>query len=501
MTAMRLVGAGVLAAALLALVVAAPAQATRVLILGPHGATWHEDSYVPSVQLPPPVGRAGGGTVAGGHRVSAAGGRRRRKPKLAPTLRVLKALVTKGAIGAPEYQADVATYKQAVAAERHLRGTRFRELAAVVANADAMAAAGTLTRERLVPVFMTLERNTRWWTTAPIPAPGSDVGFSGSELVWEYYAGQGIELQQLASFGKANGLWQAHNNTRLRALIGELVQLAVTRGPSKAWEYYFQFDGGRPPWTSAISQGTAIQALARASQRLNDPSLAALAQSAVPLFETAPPAGVRVDRAAGPFYIIYSFDPRGFVLNAFLQAVIGLHDYAQITGDPNAQTLFQTGDAEARSVVPQYDTGAWSLYQPGQEDTIDYHDLVTGFLKRLCSYTSAAVYCDAATHFTNYLHTPPTIAPTTVRVRAGKPALLAFTLDKVSAVRLQVLRGTRVVFSTGAQLARGTHRLLWSRPVAGSYVLRLVATDLAGNRADTSGPLTVLPARKRRPRH
>jgi hypothetical protein len=495
-------GAGAVAATLLALLAAAPAQATRVLVLGPHGATWHDDGYLPSLQLPTPGRHPARVTAAGaGHRSHSARARRRRRPRTPATLRALAALVTRGAIGAAEYQSDVAIYKAALAAERRLRGTRLRELSAVVANADAIAAAGKLTAQRLVPVFMTIDRNTRWWTTGPIPAPGTDVGFSGSQLVWEYYAGQGIELQQLASFGKANGLWQAHRDSRLRALIDELVPLAVTRGAAQAWEYYFQFDGGVPPWTSAISQGTAIQALARASQRLNDPSLAALARSAVPLFEMAPPAGVRVDRTAGPYYLIYSFDPGGFVLNAFLQALIGLHDFAQITGDATAQSLFETGDAEARAVVPQYDTGAWSLYQPGQEDTLDYHNLVTGFLKRLCSYTSAPVYCNTATHFTAYLHTPPTVRPTTTRVRAGKPALLAFTLDKVSSVRLEVVRGTHVVLSTGAHLARGTHRLLWRRPVAGSYTLELVATDLAGNRADASGPLTVVPARKRQPHH
>jgi hypothetical protein len=486
---LRLIAA---AAALVALAaVAPPARATGVLVLGAHGARWHDDRYLPATELPPPP--------PGSRAVTSARARRRpRKPKKPPTLTALAALVTRGAIGAPEYYADVGVYKRAVAADARLRGTRRAELAAVIANADRMAAAGAFTVDRLGPVFMTLDRNTQWWTTAPIPAPSDRVGFSGSELVWEYYPGQGIELQALGSFGKANGLWQAHRDTRLRALVNELVPLAVSRGGASAWEYYFDFDGGTPPWTSAISQGTAVQALAHASQRLGDPSYAALGQRALPLFETPPPLGVRVDQPAGPFYIIYSFDPNGLVINAFLQAVIGLHDFAQITGDPTASALFQSGDAEARAVVPNYDTGAWSLYAPGQEDTLDYHDLVTGFLKRLCKYTGAPAYCVTESHFTTYLHTPPTVTPVTTRIRAGRSAALAFTLDKISHVEVEVLKGARVVFSSSGQFEHGTRRVEWSRPVSGTYTLRLVSTDLAGNRGEADGQLTVLPKRKRR---
>ena len=41
------------------------------------------------------------------------------------------------------------------------------------------------------------------------------------------------------------------------------------RGDGVAWEYYFTFDGGRPPWISSLSQGTGLQALARAATRLH----------------------------------------------------------------------------------------------------------------------------------------------------------------------------------------------------------------------------------------
>ena len=55
----------------------------------------------------------------------------------------------------------------------------------------------------------------------------------------------------------------------------------------------------------------------------------------------------------------------------FLQSLIGLYDYARVSGSQLAGRLFAAGDAQARAELPQFDTGAWSLYQPGIEDSLD----------------------------------------------------------------------------------------------------------------------------------
>ena len=44
---------------------------------------------------------------------------------------------------------------------------------------------------------------------------GQRIEFEGSELVWQYYPGQGLQLQMLGNFGKLNGLWGAQSNARL----------------------------------------------------------------------------------------------------------------------------------------------------------------------------------------------------------------------------------------------------------------------------------------------
>jgi hypothetical protein len=307
----------------------------------------------------------------------------------------------------------------------------------------------------------------------------------------------------LANFGKVNALWSGKRRGALRTLVDELVPLAADRGGWPAFEYYFKFAGGKPPWTSSISQGTAIQALARAGQLLADASLTAFAQSALAAFEQPPPAGVRKDTPTGPFYLIYSFNPNELVINAHLQALVGLYDVAQLTGDPRALGLFQQGDAEAQALLPSYDTGAWSMYDQSHESDLNYHDLVTTFLQSLCKRTATPIYCDTAARFRTYRSTAPRASTAMTTIRTGAAAKLSFAVDKISRVGLTVTddAGT-IVFATSAVVGRGQHFYAWSRPAAaGAYTLRVAPTDVAGNRGTAvEASLRILARKKMRGR-
>jgi hypothetical protein len=443
---------------------------------------------------------AAGSSARRAPRASASAAKKKAPPKGRATRLALDALLAQGAIDQPTRDARQASLRQTLRAYAQLTGTRKAELGAVIDNADAMSGAGQLTPSRLNAVFATLAANTTWWSEGSIPPSGARVSVGGSPVIWQYYPGQGIELQMLANFGKANALWSGKKSTALRTLVDQLIPLAADRGGFPAFEYYFKFGGGKPPWTSSISQGTAVQALARAGQLLGDPSLTGFAQQLLGAFEQPPPAGVRQDTPSGPFYLIYSFAPKMLVINAHLQALIGLYDAAQIIGDPRALTLFQQGDATAQAVLPSYDTGAWSMYDQSHESDLNYHDLVTTFLQNLCKRTATPVYCDTAARFKTYRATKPVSAPVTRAIRAGKPAKLSFTVDKISRVGVTVVdAGGSAVFATSAIVGHGQHFYNWSRPAAaGTYTLRITATDLAGNRGDTAqGPLRILPPRKK----
>ena len=395
-------------------------------------------------------------------------------------------------IDSASYRGYSASLSAAERAFNRLSGTRKAQLGAVLSNLHQIAADGMLTPSRLPVLFLTLDRNRKWWTTGPLLSPSQRVEFTGSDVVWEYYAGQGIELQQLGSFGKAQWYCSAGSRyaARCRSMVSALIPLAAQRAGGLTWEYYFQFDGGQPPWTSAMSQGTALQTLADASRELHDESYLGIARRALPVFTTAPPAGVRMMTATGMRFLQYSFDPSPSddVLNGFLQSLIGLSDYAQTSGDPLAARLFAAGDAEARAEVPHFDTGAWSLYQPGEEDDLNYHTLVTGFLQQLCAITKAHVYCATATRFTRDLTTPPTLRLLTGAVRAGTYSRVAFQLSKISRVGITITRGPRTVLLTSATFAHGRHA--FSVPPlgpAGPYIVKLDATDLAGNYRQVTG--------------
>jgi hypothetical protein len=469
--------------------------------MGPHGhvSRWNDrflGASSPSAPAPPSAAGAPGRPEARLARASDAGSGRR-APASVPTQ--LARLYRMGWLGQAGYRAYLAGWAAAQGELRHLAGLRRSELGAVVANLSAIAAAGELIPSRLPALFLTLERNRQWWSAGPLLGQWQRVEFAGSQLVWEYYPGQGIELQVLASFAKANGLYSAgpSHYPQLRELLDELIPLAVRRAGGLAWEYYFQFDGGSPPWVSAMAQGTALQALARAAAAFGPDPYLGLADQALAMFAVAPPAGVRVATPIGARYLQYSFAPHTDIINAFLQSLIGLYAYAQASGDAEAERLFAAGNAQAEAELPAFDTGAWSLYQPGVEDSLSYHLLVTGFLQQLCATVHAPVYCTTAQHFQAYLRTPPVVRVETASARARARFGLRFALSKYSEVGVTVARGGREVFATSAGFPYGTDSFSIPPLAAGIYAVTVRASDLAGNTARIVTALKVTPAARR----
>jgi hypothetical protein len=460
--------------------------------------------------------------------------------------------------------ADRASWIAARVSFLRLTGTRRAELGAVLANLTAIARAGELTPSRLPELILTLARNRQWWTTGPLLAADQRVGFPGSGLVWEYYPGQGIEIQWLGTFGAANGLYDDRQYDALAALLDQAVGLAAIRGGGIAWEYDFSFDGGAPPWVSAITEGTAVQALGEGGTVLREPALLGYGHEALGIFSVAPPVGIRSSTGAGARYLIYSFAPHEYVINAFIQSLVGLFDFAS-TGDSLAATLFRAGNAQAVLDLPHYNTGYWSLYDQSSESTLSYHELLIGFLASLCrrthlttpaalailgraptgatgttgpsgptgatGATGAAtggtafpgatgatgttgatggggvaanpddVYCTVEAAFKADLTQPPKI--TIARLsssRATRLARVPLTLSKIANVNFAVSYAGAVVSQTTVELGHGARTLTWRPPHAGAWTVTLSAVDLAGNRTQATAPARILPPPPRRTR-
>ncbi|HEX4720330.1 MAG TPA: D-glucuronyl C5-epimerase family protein [Thermoleophilaceae bacterium] len=545
-----------IAAALAALVFAAPAAASPVLVYDDGHVAKADDPWLPPATAANPAVDTPQQCIPG----AAAGAR-------ASAVSVGKALrkaYDKGSIDRATYSGYADVYSKAKSAIHKLGGNRRLELGAVITTVNQLAAGGQLTATRMKPVFLELQRNTQWWSRTgytPPPAPsegdthtphkktacttagriaaGPRIQFKGDPLTLQYYPGSGLRLQPLANFGAANALYNACKGIdsepgtpcepdKLRALLDRLVDTAARRGGFLAWEYYFPFGNGRPPWVSGIATGSALSALARSAELFKEleqqqPAAPAqptggstpaqptqpstppqpvhdsayylnVAKQALPIYAHAAPLGIRASGPRGNHYLIYSFDKGLRVGNAFLESLIGLWDYWQISGDKRARSLYIKGDREAKYELPRLDTGAWSLYSlGGAESDLNYHRVIRNFAENLCERTKESVYCQRAARFDKYLHQPARVSivgPKTAR--AKRPVRIAIRVDKISCLAIQILRGPTAVYQPTWYFPRGVHSFVWTPPKPGSYHVHVLARDLMSRQSRADSDLRVL---------
>jgi len=390
---------------------------------------------------------------------------------------------------------------------RKLSGARATQLRYVLGSVESLALQGRLTATRMPSVFIELERNRQYWRKLPFPASRDQVSFRGSQIIYTYFPGYGLQYHPLSTFKKANALHgfcergePTCDRAALKQLLDETTALAVRRSPRFiAWEYLFNFGGGSPPWMSGMAQATAIQAYARAADLLGEPSYVETARRGLGAFETAPPLGVRTTGpGGGVHYLQYSFAPRLFIFNAFLQSLIGLHDFGKLTGDARATRLFREAEPEARVEVPLSDVGDWSRYSyRGAEATADYHELMREFLQSMCTRRLGAIYCEYAKRYRGYQVDPPTLTlEGPARAVRGQPALIRFTVSKLSAVEVKVFRNGGLAFTRVATFRRGSGSFSWTPGAAGVFRVELAAKELRtglGKRDRTSGEIEVTP--------
>jgi D-glucuronyl C5-epimerase C-terminus len=478
-------------AALAAVAIATPAQAGQVIVVDGDRAQRVEDPAVPTraeVELGMPGGAAAAGAARarGSAKRSRAASRRGRNAVYAALRRELR----RKRITTAQYRRWRASYVRSVRALRRLSGARATQLRYVLASVESLALRRRLGATRMPVAFLQLERNRQYWRKLPYPAPGDQVSFRGSQILFQYFAGEGLQLHPLSTFKKANHLHgfcerrEASCDERaLRRILDEMTALAVKRGRSFiAWEYLFHFGGGSPPWMSGMAQATGIQALGRAATLLNEPRYAETARRALGAFETAPPTGVRTTGpGGGVHYLQYSFSPRLFIFNAFLQSLIGLHDFGRLAGDERARRLFHEAEPEAREEVPMSDVGDWSLYNyAGHESDSGYHELLRELLQSMCSRRLGALYCDYARRYRGYQVDPPELTWTGPSAAAeGEPVAIRFNVSKLSAIEVTVTNPHgAVAFSRVATFRRGDGFFTWTPRGPGTFTVSVAAKEL-----------------------
>jgi hypothetical protein len=333
-----------------------------------------------------------------------------------------------------------------------------------------------------------LDFNTRWFASHWDQKAGTDVVDYEDGAWYRAFPGLGFQFHPLENFGKLNNFVTQKNTTRATQLADALLSRAVVYNGGLGWEYYFRFDGGRPPWVSGMAQAVAAQALSRAGALLQEPDLTGQSQR---VYRTVPSLLRRV--GPGPWIRLYAFSNVA-VLNAQLQTIVSLQDYATQTGDQTAASLASQLQSATIAMLPRFDTGAWSLYSlGGAEAPLEYHKFVVRLLTTLAKRTQDATLATYAQRFGDDLRTPPT-----VRVGSQPGAIYpwpadgfrdyarySFWVSKRSTVRLLVDHAAKPFV-----VSHGWHTIVWSpgRIAPATYTPKLRAVDVVGNRSDTELP-------------
>jgi D-glucuronyl C5-epimerase C-terminus len=385
----RLIHLPLIVAGLLAL--AAPAAASPVLVMAPNGHVTREND-----RFTPPAGPAPKVSIPA------------RSAQSGSVRSVLDSMLAGGQIKQAEHDQRLQDYNDALFIRNQLGGTRKRELNGVISLLNGLAGRGQVTKSRLNVLWLQLNRNTEWWGFSDrIPGTGERVRFKGSRVMFQYFPGQGLEWHPLANWGRLQALIKDGYNENAKQFLAELLPLGSERGGALTWEYFFYFGGGGPPWTSGLSQGTALVGLINSYKKLGTPAYLAAAKRALKIYTINAPTGVRVKTKRGTHYAEYSFSPGVRIINGFIQALNGIWDVRPYSS--LARSLYRAGDREARFELPKYDTGRWSRYDNtrGSLSPLNYHVLLRDFLRELCGRTHTSLYCAKASRFTAYLRKGP----------------------------------------------------------------------------------------------
>jgi D-glucuronyl C5-epimerase C-terminus len=211
-----------------------------------------------------------------------------------------------------------------------------------------------------------------------------------------------------------------------------------------------------------------------------------LLAAAARAYAAVPP--LLLELSGGPWIRLYGFDHE-IVLNAQLQTIVSLLEYAQISGDADVLPLAQRLERATQALFQRFDTGEWSRYElGGGYASLDYESFVTDLLAKLASVTEDPFWVDASQRFYDYLHTPAQVIeggevpPLYPEPQDGflDTASIPITLSQRASVTLAV-GGTITTWRLNA----GPHTLVWKPPAdlaPGTYAVRVSTVTYAKNR-------------------
>jgi D-glucuronyl C5-epimerase-like protein/putative peptidoglycan binding protein len=248
---------------------------------------------------------------------------------------------------------------------------------------------------RAVALLGMLAANVDHLAKAP---PEKRDAFDADGIAYRFFAAQGFQFHPLASFVRLNSATRRKREEESGSLGRAMVARGVRQGGALVWEYYFPF-GGPSRWVSGLAQAVGAQSLAKAGSLAHDRRLSRAATAAY----VAIPATLARPLADGIWVREYGYSDSA-ILNAQLQTIVSLSDYAQTTGDQEAARFVAELTAAARSLLPRFDTGCWSLYMlGGAPASLAYHTYHVALLRWLARSTGEELWATTAERWAGYL--------------------------------------------------------------------------------------------------
>jgi hypothetical protein len=192
----------------------------------------------------------------------------------------------------------------------------------------------------------------------------------------DYHGHIGLQYNPIAiaQYGLGNyNLWRQTNDPArrqkfLRVADWLCAHLEPNAHGVAVWNHHFNWeyrDTLRAPWYSALAQGQGISLLVRAHKETAEAKyLDAAGRAFISFTRPIAQGGIAfTDESGDLWFEEYLVSPPTHILNGFIWALWGVHDYWLATQDSCARDLFSRGVSTLLHNLSRYDLGFWSLYE------------------------------------------------------------------------------------------------------------------------------------------
>ncbi|MBE0447867.1 MAG: S-layer homology domain-containing protein [Actinobacteria bacterium] len=223
--------------------------------------------------------------------------------------------------------------------------------------------------------------------------------YDGGHLAYVYYPNYGVHFNPVTTANLAISLYKKGDHKKVVKIADELLDNAVVKqypgvGKYYIWEYYFDLEFADlkfpAPWASGMAQGLILDVFGKSYKITGDRKYLLAGDMVLNSFRVPwNENGVTDSDEHGNWYLEVAATDRLKILNGFLFALDGIHNYHEQTGNTKARRLFYAGINEVKAHLQEYDLGYWSNYSliKGNRANYAYHKIHVDLLNKLYRIT------------------------------------------------------------------------------------------------------------------